>query len=351
MSNIPKDARWDPSKVMGSDCTINLVTGPRSLGKTYAMKKLAIKQYIKRGATWGYVRFNESMIDKILKHPEPFLGDIDVNREFPDYVFRNNGTRLQIAERSKNPKWESFGSMISMTSFDAYKGSTTPKMGLLTVDEFIKEKEKTSVPYPPGVVKSFYNMWETFDRREDRLKVVMLANTADLVNPFFREWHIDVIPKGTTRKFQVGLDHVLYENAWNPKYEEFAKKTGIGRITAGSDYEDYALSNNFASNSGLFIGSRPNNIRCQMAIKWRSNTFGVWPDNDFGDVFITRKPAKDCGVMVLSRDDMSPNYMMIDRNSPYLKWLLKAFQYGQLLFDSDTTREEFLDMLQLCGLK
>ena len=41
MENISKQNRWDASNVMGSKALFNIVTGARTFGKTYAMKKNA----------------------------------------------------------------------------------------------------------------------------------------------------------------------------------------------------------------------------------------------------------------------------------------------------------------------
>ena len=51
MGGIPKWARWDTSNLMGAKCPVRLCTGPRSLGKTYAMKKQGIKRYLEKGET------------------------------------------------------------------------------------------------------------------------------------------------------------------------------------------------------------------------------------------------------------------------------------------------------------
>lgn len=345
---IPKEVRWDPSNVMGSSCPINMVTGPRTLGKTYGMKKQGIRRFIERGETWAYVRYNDAMVKRIMKAPEHFLADIAKNDEFPHHMLRMEGLKMQIAEKANKPKWTTFGTIYSLTSFDSYKGTTTPNMSLMVLDEFIKEKRFP--PYPPDCVNMLMNMWETFDRREDRVKIVMLANAADLVNPFFRAWNIQPIPKGTTRKFRVGKSHVLYENAWSEAFAKFSADTNIGSFTDGTDYADYALNNEFKNDSGLFVQEKPKTAKCQMCIVWRNTKFGVWPDGFTGDVYVNTKPTNDVNQLVLTRSDMTPDYMMIDRTSPYLKYPLKAFQCGQLYFDKDSTRENFLDMLQLCGL-
>ena len=90
------------------------------------------------------------------------------------------------------PKWQNLGQMYALTSFDSLKGATTANNTLMVLDEFIKEKRVP--PYPSGCVDMLMNMWETFDRRENRVILVGLANNADLVNPLFQAWGITPSP-------------------------------------------------------------------------------------------------------------------------------------------------------------
>lgn len=353
---IPKECRWNPSNLMGSKAPIRLVTGPRSLGKTYAMKKVGIKRFLNKGETWSYIRYYDAMVDRILRSPEGFLSDIERNNEFPGQVFRMNGRMMQTAYKGQQdtgnvkwkPKWENLGQMYSLTSFDSYKGSTTANMSLMVLDEFIKEKRVP--PYPSGCVDMLMNMWETFDRREDRVTLVGLANSADLVNPLFRAWGITPIPKGTSRLFKVGDSCVYYENAYSPTFEAFSSKSNIGAFTKGSDYEEYAQQNEFANATGMFVKEKPKGCISVVNLMYKGMGFGVWQDVHTGDVFVDRKPG-DKQMLVLTREDMTPNYMIIERNSPIIRFPLKAYSYGQCYFDCDATRELFLDMLAMCGLK
>lgn len=356
MGGIPKWARWDPSDLMGANAPVRMCTGARSLGKTYAMKKTGIRRFLKKGETWSYVRYYDAMIERILKSPEGFLSDIERNEEFPGQAFRMHGRMMQTATKLQKdtgnvkwkPKWQDLGQMYSLTSFDSYKGATTSKMTLMVLDEFIKEKKVP--PYPSGCVDMLMNMWETFDRRENRVVLVMLANAADLVNPFFREWGIEPIPKGTSRYFKRGDSQVYYENAWCEAFEKMSAKTNIGAFTSGTKYADYALNNEFASMNGMFIKSKPHRACGVSSIVFRGEEYGVWQDLLSGNVYVDHD-CPDTQKIVLTRDDMSPNYMIIERNSPILRFPLKAYSYGQCFFVDDACRETFLEMLGLCGLR
>lgn len=355
MSGIPKWARWNPSSLMGARCPVRLCTGPRSLGKTYAMKKVGIKRYIKKGETWAYIRYNDAMIERILRSPEGFLSDIERNNEFPGYTFRMNGRMMQIAKKPKHaddkwkPKWENMGQMYALTSFDSYKGTTAANCTLMVLDEFIKENK--NVPYPQKCVDMLMNMWETFDRRENRVILVGLANNADLVNPLFQAWGIVPIPRGSSRYFKVGNSAVYYENAFNEQFAEYSAQSNIGMFTAGSDYDEYAQQSEFMNATGLFVKRRTKGCDCIVAVRFKGVPFAVWQDFHTGEVYIDRKPPQDKEIAVLTRHDMTPNTVLIERSAPLIKFAIRAYSHGDCYFADDATREMWMDMLVMCGLK
>lgn len=348
---IPKSARYDPSKVLGSDCFINIVTGARSLGKTYAFKKHCIRKYLKTGETWAYLRTFDTTLDTMLHDSaEPFFSDIEQNDEFPDWQLRTWGRLMQIAPAGQEkPKWKTFGMFVALTTFDARKGMTNANLNTIVYDEFISEKR--GLGYPARPVDKLYSIWETFDRKRDKTKIYMLANSADLVNPFFRAWGITDIPRGTCRKFPVGDAAIFYENAYSAEFRKYSDQSAIGRLTRGSDYDRYANANEFAASSGLFVAKKPKGARCYSVIKFREHTFGIWTDGLSGDKYVTRKGTPDAVQMVLTREDMRPDYVMIQSHGPLLKGICNTYRCGQLFFESDQLREGFTEMLGLCGLR
>lgn len=357
MSGIPKWARWDPSALMGARCPVRLCTGPRSLGKTYAMKKVGIKRFLTKGETWAYVRYYDTMIDRILRSPEGFLSDIERNNEFPGQRFQMNGRMMQTTYQAQKdtgnvkwkPKWQNLGQMYALTSFDSLKGATTANNTLMVLDEFIKEKRVP--PYPSDCVNMLMNMWETFDRRENRVILVGLANNADLVNPLFQAWGITPIPRGSSRYFKVGNSAVYYENAFNAEFEQYSATSNIGAFTAGSDYAEYAQQSEFTNMTGQFVKPRTKSCDCIIALKFRGIPFAIWQDMHTGIVYVDRKPPTSKQVVVLTRHDMSPDTMLIERNAPLIKFAVRAYSHGDCYFDSDATREMWLDMLSMCGLR
>lgn len=351
---IPKRFRYDPSPVLGSGCAVNIVTGARSYGKTYAMKKAAIRDYLKTGRTWGYLRtFDQEIRDILADGPKAFFGDIERNGEFPGYELRTNGRSMEIRKLGtgddKDGRWEIFGQFLALTKFQSYKGKTLANMHYLVYDEFIRETRFP--PYPKGCVNMLINLWETLDRREDRLQIVMLANAADLVNPYFVEWGIEPPEKGKTKKVWVGNARVFVQNAFGAEFERYADKSNIGQFTKGSAYAEYAQQNAFRANNNLFVEHRPKRSTAQLNIVYKERVFGIWTDDNLtGMKFVEDKEAPVDSI-VLTKEDMKPDLMMIERNDPYFKDMMLRFRRGLLRFNSNKCREEFLELMMLCGLR
>lgn len=352
---IEKRYRYDISGVIGSGCFINVVTGARSYGKTYGWKKRCIKNFIERGETWGYLRtFDQEIKDLLADGPDAFFSDITRNDEFPGYRFRTQGRMMQcgkVAGKDKKGeeivRWKVMGQLLALTKAQSYKGKTVANMTWIVFDEFIRETRIP--PYPPNCVRQLFSLWETIDRRENRTRIVMLANAADVVNPYFVAWGIVPPPVGGHCRVPLGDAFVYVENCWSKEFEEYADDSAIGRYTKGTAYAAYAQKNQFANQSGLFVVPKPKRCRCQYNIIWGEQTFGIWCDLDRLGVLWVGGAGAGAESMALMRVDAKPDVSVIARSDPYLKGLVNRGRRGLIEYESDRVRERFLQVLELCG--
>lgn len=353
---VPKKYRYDISGVIGSGCPINIVTGARSYGKTYGWKKRCIKNFLKTGETWAYLRmFDQEIKDLLADGPEAFFSDIVRNDEFPGYRFRSLGRTMQCGKVVGVDKkgedivdWKIMGQFLALTKAQSYKGKTVANLTWVVFDEFIRETRIP--PYPPNCVTQLLNLWETLDRRENRVRIVMLANAADVVNPFFVAWGIVPPPVGGHMKVPVGRSYVYVENCWNAGFERYADDSEIGKFTAGSGYAAYAQMNQFANQNGLFVRKRSRRSRCQMNVRWGEQVFSIWTDLDeLGVMYVELGAGAGVETIALTKDDARPDIAVIARNDPYLKGLVNRGRRGLLWYESDKCRERFLQVLELCG--
>ncbi len=351
---IPKQYRYDPSAVLGNTCPIAIVTGARSFGKTYGWKKRCIKDFLEKGWTWAYLRtFDQEIKDILADGPEAFFSDIMRNDEFPGYRFRCMGRLMQIGKVKDGEEvedWKTMGQFLALTKAQSYKGKAVANMHWVVFDEFIRETRVP--PYPKNCVEMLINLWETLDRREDRVRIVMLANAADVVNPYFVEWHITPPPVGKSKRVDVGVAQVFVQNCWSKKFEECADDSNIGRLTRGSKYASYAQMNQFKNDTKTFVEQRPKRSAPTRNIKWGHTTFSLWMDLGLsGKMYVCGKPSSEVETIVLMREDMEPDLVMIERTDPILKGYGRMYRRGLMMFDSVQTRERFCEVLTMCGVR
>ncbi len=340
------------SNALGSGCVVMCITGGRSTGKTYTAKRQAIKEFVEKGWQFAYVRYYDEEIKRISGKADPraWFADIMKNNEFPGWDFKLNGREFQ-ARRSEDEKWQTMGQLFSLTAAQSYKGDVAPNCHLMIFDEFIREKR--GAPYPPDAVGALLGLWETLDRKQDRVRILMLANAADIVNPFYSEWHIVPPEPGQHKRVKVGNLYVYVEHARNAEFDAAARETNIGMMTAGSAYGAYSIENSWANDNKAFVSEKPRRCRPQANIMWDGRWFSVWMDLEaMGMLWIQGKKAADAGLeFCLFADDLTPSLPMIERSSPFLKKIAKWFRAGYVWFDSGQTRARFLNILQLCGIR
>lgn len=338
--NIDESVYFDGSKILSYNAPVNIIVGERSEGKTYWFKRKGIKNFLRDGSTWVYLRRHDSIFKKTL-NKRPFFGD--VAQEFPNVEFKVDG-RDMLLKREGDSKWQVFGHFAALSQAQTYKGTTDPTCTMLVYDEFINEHKVP--PYLPNEPAMLMNLWETLDRREDRVKIVMLANAADLINPYFLEWNI-ILDKPGIRRYRNGLLVVQWDD--NPAFADHAAESNIGRFTAGTGYDDYARGNIFIGSGSEFIQEKSKNSRPVCCLVYRDQKFGIWRDSKQGVYNVSKKVTKDMFVFSLTTDDHRPNLIMLENADPFIKTLVQHYRFGMLFFDSPAIRESFMQALRMLG--
>ena len=136
----------------------NFVVGERGNGKTYGAKLKAIRNYLKHGAEFIYLRRYKEEIATF----STFFNDIA--DRFPDHQFRVIGRTAQIRRRCDDDEfpWKTFGYAMVLSVGQQLKGSSFPKVNTIIFDEFIIEKGVNR--YLTNEVESLLNFYNTIDR-------------------------------------------------------------------------------------------------------------------------------------------------------------------------------------------
>lgn len=317
------------------------LVGARGLGKTYGAEVKAVRDYIRKGEQFIYLRrYKEE-----LKAARATFFDAFAH-EFPEWDFRAKGPEAQIAPADtrddKKREWFTIGFFVALSTAQNQKSVSFPRVTKIIFDEFIIEKGM--IHYLPDEAFVFQNFYNTVDRGQDRTKVYFLANSVSIMNPYFLEYNI-VPDEGT--EFIVRGDGFLV--AHFPDSKEYAKSiytTKFGKFIQGTDYADFAVGNSFSDNHEQLLNKKDPRARYQFTLETSKGLFSVWHVPFDNEYFVEAKRPKTEKVLTLVAENMSETKTYVKVGDRAIGYLRTAFSHGKLTFDHPTTRNTFTEIFK-----
>lgn len=340
---------------------INIVVGGRDIGKTYTKRRDCIREFIKRGYRFVAVVRHISRLKGSGKMQDGFFDK--VSAEFPGYAFKTEGVFGFIAAKSEadeNGKipakaWKLLCYFIAISEAEDLKERTFANIRDIIFDEFCIEKIGHK-RYLPREFHQFTKALKSLDRiNQDNtrlpLRVWLIGNSCDLVNPYFSAFGITTVPKfGYTwvdEKKTIMLNYI--PDIQRPKERLSRTDSLISRY----DKEDTITADNaFANGGDTFIERKPSSARFQYAMSLFGNDFGIWYDVKTAICYVNTKiPEGAPFTFVLTMGDMGNDKTMIQKTSAYGKQLANMAMAGRLRYDSPATRERFINLLGYLGVR
>lgn len=336
---------WDGHDILTMNAMFMFVIGGRGTGKTYDTKKKRIKHFIKTGKEFIYLRrYKTEFEDKSI-----FFADL--LEEFPEWEFKVEGMKCymrHVTEDDKKPeKWRLVCYLITLANALTKKSVPYPNVDYIIFDEFIIDKG--NIHYLNNEVKQFQDFYNTVDRFQDRVKVMFLANAVSIVNPYFIAYKLK--PRKNARFLRAHKGYMTVEMVDSEKFRQHVDNTRFGQMIKGTSYYDYAVGNTFHDSHDRFIQKKSEDAKFFFALKFDNHTVGIWVDYTSGCYYVCNKYPNDCLTYVLTKDDMEPNLLMIDRSSALLKSVRKLYMQGSVFFDKITTREFFNNVLDYLNIR
>lgn len=204
------------TKILQKRADYNIIFGERSNGKTTALLKYGIKNYIENGDQMAYIRrWRDDLRGK--RAETLFNGVIDIGYisqltegRFNSVCYLSGKWYLSLYdEGTKKHKCDSepfcYGFTLSETEHD--KSTSYPNVTTIIFDEFLTRKY-----YLVDEFVLFMNTLSTIIRQRDNVKIFMLGNTVNKYCPYFSEMglkHIAQMPQGTIDLYHYGEDNNL----------------------------------------------------------------------------------------------------------------------------------------------
>ena len=198
---MPKEKYYSLTNILSHKADYNMIYGERSNGKTTAVLRYALEDYIKSGYVnqlaivrrWeeDYKGKNgQQMFDSIIK-----LGWVEslTKGEYNSiyyysqrwYLCKYDETGEKLAQTT-----EPFALGFAITSEEHYKSTSYPNVKTILFDEFITRKY-----YLPEEFVKFQNLLSTIIRLRDDVTIFMCGNTINKFCPYFAEMGLSGIKK------------------------------------------------------------------------------------------------------------------------------------------------------------
>lgn len=308
---------WDINKSKSYNCLFNFIIGARGVGKTYGCKKEVIKDFLKNGNQFVYLRRFKQELKKIDKFFD------DIKDEFPDVEFAVKHNKLCI-------NGEEAGTVIALSTAKIEKSTPFPKVKTIIFDEFILDAGFHK--YLPDEVTNFLECYSTIARNRN-VTVYFISNALTITNPYFIYFNLR-LPYGN--KSIIVKNDILLEVVKAEDYSKAVKETRFAHIIAGTPYANYAIDNTFLRDDKNFVQKKTANSKYCFTMVYKGENYGVWIDYNEGLQFVSKDTdPSNKAIYCLTMSDHSPNTMLLKgHKSVLVEQFIKNYKIGVVRFES-----------------
>lgn len=330
---------FTPNEMLTYNCIFNFVVGDRGGGKTFGSLAFCIRQWLKNGRQFIYLRRYETELEDAL--PTLFDAIIQENK-FPDNELYAKGGKLYCDDRV-------MGFAVALSTSMKRKSVNYSNVHYIVFDEFMVDGV-TSRYLGQGEkeVEIFNNFYETVDRLRDKTRVLFLSNAFSMVNIYFTYYGIRLNkPYNTYNK--IGDIMVCL---WQDKsYRQAKQNTRFYNLVKGTEFASHAYGNEFYLDKDHFIKDKTPESEFHFALRYMGKTYGVWVDWNIGQYYVSKKKGSlnHKNTISLTLEDNRPNNINIRRvrNLPFMTYFRKAVDENSVFYDDLETYQALKEAVYL----
>lgn len=312
---------WNLDETRSHNCLNNFIIGNRGAGKTYGFKRWAIRDFLKTGAQFIYVRRYRTELAEVAR----FFDDIRNDPICEGHTLTVKGLTFLVDDKLA-------GYAVALSTSKIKKSTSYALVNKIGFDEFIIEKGVYH--YLPDETKAFAEFYITVSRYRP-VVVFYLANSITMTNPYFLRYDIQ-LPYGS--KFYKRGEYLL-QLVEDQDFIDHVNSTRVGRMLRESDpsYAKYAVDNAFMLDNRNFVEKKTPRARHSFSMRYMDRTFGVWVDYAEGKIFVSDAIDPCCRlVYAITTSDHTPNTMLLKHanKAALFKVFLDNYKLGNVRFES-----------------
>ena len=331
---------YDYDKLLSRDFLISFVISERGLGKTFGAKIACLKEFLKSGSEFIYVRRYKTELDSSLA---TFWSDIQNNGFFEDYKLKVEKSKL-LTKFTCNGKV--CGYAVALSTSNILKSTAFPKVKYIVFDEYLL-RYGGQYRYLKNEVDIFLDLMETVFRLRDG-KVIMLGNAINIyASPYFAYWNLDLPYGKEFKSYQDGA--ILVHYARNEVYREKKRQSKFGKLIEGTEFGRYAIDNQDVSMSLDFIQNRPEKSRFAALLIINGFKLGLWYGSDYKVYLSEKYDPNTINKFALDFNDHTETTIFTSaRENPYINFCVQSYKNGSLRFENQKVKSIGVGFINKC---
>lgn len=334
---VDKKIFYDYDKLFSySEAIMYFVLGERGVGKSYGAICRAVKNFLKDGSQFVYLRRFKTELDTAVPK---FFDALIENEEFPD-------VELKVKKSDKMSQFiidgEVAGYAVALSTASILKSTSFAKVNLIIFDEFIIDKG--AYHYLKNECEAMLDIIETIGRLRD-IKVLFLGNSISKSNPYFNYFDLSLPYNSEFKTFKDGLIVVNYIK--NEAYRAVKKASKFGRLIDGTDYAKYAIDNEFLRDNNAFIEKRKEDAINWNVITIYGHKYGVWIGKKTHRIYVESNYNPE-NKLVYSTDEYSHSEeaLLISAKRDWFRVVIQNYKIGNVRFENQRCKDDCMKILR-----
>lgn len=344
MSEFKESDYYSLHNILSYNAAWNFIIGARGLGKTFAAKRHVLRDAIKNGREFIYLRRTDVELKGGAK--EKFMDDII--HEFKGFEFRTNGKALEWRRDNDDDQWHTAGYFLALSQAGGKKSIPYPKVDWIIYDEIFPDNRQ----FLSGEVTLLEELYFTVKRTREDVRILFLSNAVSQANPYFSKFKIDINDQQKHHK-QISAycdGFIAIEFADYTGFSAKVERSRYGRFLRkyDPDYADYAIGNKFLDDVSSLVEPLDAKMGYAFTLDTPDNgTFGVYSRVSGGMYYhVSRRIRKNAEYQyTLDYRRVTERMLYVKKSDNIIAGLISAYRTGEVRFDTRQCKADFMQVI------